>query len=106
MELLEEDVGDEKSIAGNDEYADDGFFARHVLTGENLKRALTNLESGNAVVASVLVNALENGDGDEEDLSRMLAGILGKPVNAGKTKKSSRKEWFVEYCCLTKSSCC
>ena len=99
------DVGKPSSSATLDP-ADDGSFALHVLTGENLKRASTNLESGNAVVASVLVNALENGDGDEEDLSRMLAGILGKPVNAGKTKKSSRKEWFVEYCCSTNSSCC
>ena len=87
---------------GDEDIADDGSFAVHVMTGENLKTATRELEQGNGVVASILVEALEQGLGDEEELSLRLASVLGNPIQACQPKREKLKE----YCCSDSSACC
>ena len=95
VEVFEDDHEDPSDVAG----------LVNIAHGSRISRESLDLEKGNEVVAAILIDAAEEGE-DEENLSfRYQEACSQNPV----TKPSSmrhQKEWFVEFCCASSSSCC
>ena len=62
------------------------------------------MERGSDVAASILIEAIEDGE-DETLMSRRLAEVSGGSARVEKSKQQTNKEWFVEFCCSSESSC-
>ena len=75
-------------------------------TGSFVSKHSNDIERGNEVVAGVLVECLENGDGIESQLAERFHSVCQSLVAPTKNKSDNPKEWFVEFCCSSTSSCC
>ena len=101
------DEGYEPSIFGDDmdESKEDVIGLISISKGSLVSQQAQYLERGKDVAASILLEAVENGD-DEMIMSRRLEEVSGGVNPTQKPKVNPRKEWFVEFCCSSTSSCC
>ena len=101
------DEGYEPSIFGDDmdESKEDVIGLISISKGSLVSQQALYLERGKDVAASILLEAVENGD-DEMIMSRRLEEVSGGVNPTQKPKVNPKKEWFVEFCCSSISSCC
>ena len=101
------DEGYEPSIFGDDmdESKEDVIGLISISKGSLVSQQALYLERGKDVAASILLEAVENGD-DEMIMSRRLDEVSGGVNPTQKPKVNPKKEWFVEFCCSSTSSCC
>lgn len=75
------------------------------ITGRALKEH--DIEQGHEVAASIYLQSLDDGLGDEKVLSSKLAHAMSSAVQQKTPKQKKLKgRWFVEFCCAERSSCC
>ena len=78
------------------------------ITGALVTSAVDSLEKGQDAVASIYLDFLDHGVGNEEDVSGKLAMLMQVPPKTVENKRKPRniqKRWFVEFCCSAESSC-
>lgn len=77
------------------------------ISGALVTSAVDSLEKGQDAVASIYLDFLDHGVGNEEDMSGKLAMLMQVPPKTVENKRKPRniqKRWFVEFCCSTESS--
>lgn len=95
VEVLEDDHEDSNDVAG----------LINIAHGSQISRESQELEKGKEVVAAILIDAAEEGE-DEENLSFRYQEVCSRTPVTKPSKMKHQKEWFVEFCCASSSSCC
>ena len=76
----------------------------NIASGDQIRKSSAGLERGSEVVAAILMEAIEQGE-NEEELSRQFSSICKEVTSVSKTKTKPQVEWFVEFCCSSTSPC-
>ena len=95
VEVFEDDHEDPSDVAG----------LVNIAHGSRISRESHELEKGNEVVAAILIDAAEEGE-DEENLSFRYQEACSQTAVTKPSSMKHQKDWFVEFCCASSSSCC